>query len=237
MSFRFRPYPGFTIGAVIMVAILIGLGVWQLQRLQWKEALIATVNAHMTAAPVALNAAFAMSADEVQYRKVSLTGSFDNAREAYVFATGEGGLPFYHVLTPFVTDDGKVMMVDRGEIPAAKLAPATRVAVNGMTRVVGVWRVPDAPGWFTPKPDLPKHIWYARDLVGIAAADGVHLAAPVVIEADAAPNPGGWPRGGETVVDFPNNHLQYAITWFGLAAGLIGVYLAYHVSKGRLAFS
>jgi surfeit locus 1 family protein len=58
----------------------------------------------------------------------------------------------------------------------------------------------------------------------------------VVIEADATPNPGGWPEGGKTVVDFPNNHLQYAITWFGLAAGLIGVYFAYHVSKGRLSF-
>ena len=78
-----------------------------------------------------------------------------------------------------------------------------------------------------------KHIWYARDLAGMAAADGVKLAAPVVIEADATPNPGGLPVGGQTVVDFPNNHLQYAITWFGLAAGLIGVYFAYHISRGR----
>ena len=99
----------------------------------------------------------------------------------------------------------------------------------------GVWRVPDAPGFFTPKPDPAKHVWYARDLAGIAAADGVKLAAPVVIEADATPNPGGWPKGGQTVVDFPNNHLSYAMTWFGLAAGLIGVYFAYHISKGRLS--
>ena len=236
MSFRFRPYAGFTMAAVMMVAILVGLGVWQLQRLQRKEALIATVNGHMAAAPVTLNAALAMSADAVQYRKVALNGSFDNAREAYVFATAEGGTPVYHVLTPFVSDDGKVMMVDRGAIPAAKMAPGTRTPLNGVTRLVGVWRVPDAPGWFTPKPDRAKHIWYSRDLVGIAAADGIHLAAPVVIEADATPNPGGWPKGGQTVVDFPNNHLQYALTWFGLAAGLIGVYLAYHVSKGRLVF-
>ena len=69
----------------------------------------------------------------------------------------------------------------------------------------------------------------------MAAADGLHLAAPVVIEADATPNPGGWPKGGQTVVDFPNNHLSYAMTWFGLAAGLLGVYFAYHVSKGRLS--
>ncbi len=231
---RFKPLPGFTFAALIMVAILTGLGVWQLQRLQWKEGLIATVSAHMTAPPVSLNEAMQMSPDDVQYRRVALTGSFDNGRESYIFTTNAGGEPAYHVLTPLVTDDGKVMMVDRGEIPAEKLSPNTRTPVGGLTHIVGVWRVPDAPGWFTPKPDPARHIWYARDLMGIAAARRLRLAAPVVIEADASPNPGGWPKGGQTVVDFPNNHLQYAITWFGLAAGLIGVYAAYHISKGRL---
>jgi len=234
---RFCPYPGFTIAAIILTAILMGLGVWQLQRLTWKEALIATVNGHMAAAPVTLNQALAMSADDAQYRKVALDGHFDNSREAYVFSTGAGGDPVYHVLTPFITGDGRTLMVDRGEIPQSKLSPRSRAAVEGETRLVGVWRVPDGPGPFTPKPDPEKHIWYARDLSGIAAADGVKLAAPVVIEADSTPNPGGFPVGGQTVVDFPNNHLQYAITWFGLAAGLIGVYLAYHISKGRLTWS
>ena len=78
--------------------------------------------------------------------------------------------------------------------------------------------------------------WYARDLAGIAAADHVALAAPVVVEADAAPNPGGWPRGGQTVVSFRNQHLSYAVTWFGLAIVLLGVWLAYHVSRGRISF-
>jgi surfeit locus 1 family protein len=232
----FRPYPGFSLAAVIMVAILIGLGVWQLQRLSWKEALIATVNGHMAAAPITLAQALAMSTDEVQYRKVRLGGRFDNGKESYLFTTGAGGGPAYHVLTPFLTDDGKTMMVDRGEIPGDLLSLRRRVSVEGETRVTGVWRVPDAPGWFTPAPDPSRHIWYGRDLAGIAKADGVTLAAPAIIEADAAPNPGGWPQGGKTVVDFPNNHLQYAITWFGLAAGLIGVYFAYHISKGRLSF-
>ncbi len=81
------------------------------------------------------------------------------------------------------------------------------------------------------RPDLAHRIWYARDVQGIAKADGVTLAAPVIIEADATPNPGGWPKGGQTVVAFRNEHLQYAITWFGLAAVLFGVYLAYHVSR------
>ena len=139
--------------------------------------------------------------------------------------------------TPFLTDKGRIFMVDRGYVPKNKLNPATRIPVKGETRLVGVWRVPDAPGLFTPDPDLSKRIWYARDLAGITAADHLRLTAPVVIEADAAPNPGGWPKGGQTVVHFRNQHLSYAITWFGLAAGLFGVYLAYHMSKGRLSWT
>ena len=233
---RFRPYPGFTIATVILTGILVWLGVWQMQRLAWKENLIATVSGHMAASPIGLDQALKMSADDVQYRKVALTGHFDNAKEAYVFTTSAQGDAVYHVFTPFLTDDGRTLMVDRGAVPQSRLSPQSRRPVEGETKVTGVWRVPDPPGFFTPKADTARHIWYARDLAGIAAADGVKLAAPVVIEADAAPNPGNLPLGGQTVVDFPNNHLQYALTWFGLAAGLIGVYAAYHISKGRLAF-
>jgi surfeit locus 1 family protein len=236
MALRFRPYPGVTIAALIATVILVGLGVWQLQRLQWKLALIAEVDGHMTAAPISLDQALKTDADAMQYRRVALEGHFDNAKEAYVFTTGAGGEAVYHVLTPFLTSEGRTLMVDRGYIPKDKLAPATRSPLGGVTRLVGVWRVPDAPGAFTPGPDAVHRIWYSRDLKGIAAADHIQLTAPVLIEADAAPNPGGWPKGGQTVVSFRNEHLSYAVTWFGLAAGLLGVYLAYHVSRGRLGW-
>jgi surfeit locus 1 family protein len=232
----FRPYPGLTIACAMLFAILCGLGAWQLERLQWKLALIATVNSHMAAAPVPLDRILAMNRDEAQYRRVSLNGRFDHAREAYVFTTDQGAA-VYHVLTPLATNDGRVLMVDRGEVPKEKLDPATRAAgnVEDEARVTGVWRVPDPPGAFTPPPDTARHIWFSRDLAAIAAADHLTLAAPVVIEADAAPNPGGWPRGGQTVVSFRNQHLSYAVTWFGLALCLLGVWLAYHISRGRIA--
>jgi surfeit locus 1 family protein len=233
----FRPYPGLTIATLILFAILCGLGVWQVQRLHWKLGLIATINGHMAAPPVSLDRIMAMTGEEAQYRRVTLTGRFDHAHEAYVFTTAEGA-PVYHVLTPFLTGSGRTLMVDRGAVPEEKLDPASRAVGNpeGETSVTGVWRVPDAPGFFTPPPEPARHLWYARDLAGIAAADHLRLAAPVVIEADAAPNPGGWPKGGQTVMDLPNNHLSYAVTWFGLALCLLGVWLAYHVSRGRLAW-
>lgn len=233
----FRPYPGLTIACAAAFAILCGLGTWQLERLQWKLALIATVNGHMAAAPVGLDRVLAMSPDAAQYRHVTLRGSFDHAREAYVFTTGEGGVPVYHVLTPLRTARG-VVMVDRGEVPKDRLDPATRAAGNppGPVAVTGVWRRPDPRGFFTPPPDRAHRIWYARDLAGIAGAEGITLLAPELVEADATPNPGGFPKGGQTVVSFRNQHLSYAITWYGLAAGLLGIWFAYHISKGRIAF-
>ena len=233
----FRPYPGFTIACAVLFAILCWLGFWQLERLQWKLALIAQVNGNMAAAPVSLDEILAMNRQAAQYRHVTLRGRFDHAKEAYVFTT-DAGAAVYHVLTPFTADDGRVLMVDRGEVPKDKLNPASHAPgnVSGETQVTGVWRAPDAPGSFTPPPDAAQRIWYARDLAGIAAADDLKLAAPVVVEADATPNPGGWPKGGKTVVTFRNQHLGYAITWFGVAIVLLGVWLAYHISRGRIAF-
>ena len=233
----FRPYPGLTIACGLLFALLCGLGTWQLERLQWKLALIARVNSHMAAAPLTLDTIKALNAEEAQYRRVTLNGHFDHAHEAFVFTT-DAGAPVYHVLTPFIIQDGRTLMVDRGEVPKDRLNPTTRSQgnVEGRTQVTGVWRVPDAPGAFTPPPDPAHRIWYSRDLAGIAAADHLTLAAPVLIEADAAPNPGGWPRGGQTVVAFRNQHLSYAVTWFGLAICLLGVWFAYHISKGRIRF-
>ncbi len=235
MKLTFRPYPGLTVACALLFAILCGLGVWQLERLQWKLALIARVNAHMAAAPLALDQIKVLGADEAQYRRVRLTGRFDHAHEAYVFTT-DAGAPVYHVLTPLRLEDGRVLMVDRGEVPKELLDPATRAAGNalGAVEVTGVWRVPDAPGAFTPPPDMAHRIWYARDLGTIAAADHLILTAPVVVEADASANPSGWPKGGQTVVSFRNQHLSYAVTWFGLALGLLGIWFAYHISKGRI---
>src|SRR5215475_9597205 len=117
MGLRFKPYPGVTVAAAIATAILIGLGVWQLERLQWKLALIAEVNGHMAASPISLDDALKMDANGMQYRRVALTGHFDNAKESYVFTTGAAGEPVYHVLTPFLADDSHVLLVDRGFVP------------------------------------------------------------------------------------------------------------------------
>ena len=231
---HFRPLPIFTAVCALMFAALISLGVWQLERLHWKLGLIAEVNRSLAAPPISLDEALAMGA-AAPYRRVLLDGWFLNGKESHLYASGPGGEPVYHVLTPFETREGRVLMVDRGIVPAGLVDSRKRARGQIGERVmIGVWRIPDPPGFFTPPPDTAHRIWYSRDVAAMAAAAHVKLSAPVVVEADAAPNPGGWPKGGQTQVAFRNEHLQYAITWFALAAALLGVYLAYHLSRGRL---
>lgn len=238
MSLYFRPIPKLTIATAMMFTALMWLGLWQIQRLHWKLNLIATVNHNLAAAPLTLDQALKMGPGQARYHRVALRGHFDNAGEAYVFTTGPEGHPVYHVLTPFIVAGGQAVIVDRGYIPLKLKDPATRAVgeLAGPRHIVGVWRQPDRPGLFTPAPDRKARVWYARDVQALAAADKVQLLARVVVEADATPNPGGWPKGGQTVVKFRNQHLQYAITWFALAAGLLLVYLAYHRAQGRLGF-
>ncbi len=235
MRIRFRPFAVLTVATAVLFAALIGLGAWQLERLQWKLKLIASVQRHLAAAPISLAEAL-RGGRGAQYRRVILDGEFQNEKEAYVFSTGASGDPEYHVLVPFKTERG-TLIVDRGIVPPQLIDPATRRQgqMSGGTRFVGVWRTPDAPGLFTPRPDRAHRIWYARDIADIARLDGVQPIALVVVEADATPNPGGWPKGGQTQIAFRNEHLQYAITWFALAAVLLGVYIAYHASEGRLS--
>lgn len=237
MRLRFRPLLGFTLLCLPMFLLLVGLGVWQLQRLQWKLGLIAEISRNMAAAPISLNAALALG-DRAQYRPVVLTGHFENSQEVYVFTTGPKGEPVYHILTPFMLADGRVTLIDRGLIPTALRDPASRPGSEpqGTVNLVGIWRTPDKPGPFTPHPDLMHRVWFARDLSGIAQAEHLKLAAPAILEAKASPDGETWPRGGQTRVDIPNDHLQYALTWFLLAGALVVIYFAYHRAQGRLSF-
>jgi surfeit locus 1 family protein len=237
MSISFRPLIGLSLATAILFSGLIGLGVWQLERLQWKLALIAQVGRNQAAPPISLEQALARGANEAQYRRVTLAGRFENQKEAFVYSTDIEGRPAYQVIVPFRSEHG-VLLVDRGIVPLVLQSASTRNAgdIDGRTRITGVWRVPDRAGPFTPPPDLGKRIWYSRDVKAIARVDGVALAAPVIIEADSTLNPGGWPRGGQTQLHFRNEHLQYAITWFALAASLLVLYFAYHRARGRLKF-
>jgi surfeit locus 1 family protein len=228
-----RPLLPAALATLVAFAILIALGNWQIRRLAWKEALIARVDARTKAAPVPLPppADWAgLDMDEWEYRPVALTGQFRNDLESRDYALieqrGRFGGPGYWVMTPLDLDGGGRVLVNRGFVPLDRADPATRPAgqVEGPVTVRGLLRVPEHGGLFTPAATPEKRLFYARDPQAIAAALGLGAVAPFTVDADATPNPGGLPQGGETVVTFPNDHLQYALTWYGLAAALLCVF-------------
>jgi surfeit locus 1 family protein len=238
----FHPLRVPTLWLIPLLAILCALGTWQIERLHWKLDLLARIHQGLTAPPVplaeampSLDAAHIAAAD---YRRVSAHGLFENGEEVFFFTTGAQAKPVYHVLTPFLLDDGHTLMVDRGWIPVTPASQAQLHAgdLNGERTIAGIIRKPAPPNWFTPPVDKLKRIVHTRDPDVIAQNFGFKNVFPMFLEADATPNPGGWPKGGMTIIDLPNDHLQYAITWFGLAIGLLAVYLTYHASRGRLGW-
>jgi surfeit locus 1 family protein len=236
----FRPMLVPTLWLIPLLAILIGLGTWQIQRLHWKLDLLAKIHTGLTSAPIPLHDALpAYDADHISaadYRRVKVRGLFENGEEIFFFTTGAEGEAVYHIVTPFLMRDGHTLLVDRGTIPMQMLgSPAWKAGdLDGERTISGIIRKPAPPNWFTPPIDKAKRIVHTRDPQALAKAFGLKNIYPMFLEADATPNPGGWPVGGVTVVDLPNNHLQYAITWFALALGLLAVYFAYHSSSGRL---
>ena len=239
---RFRPLLWPTVWTVPALALLIGLGVWQLERREWKLALIADITAELKKPPVQMDTleAAAKAGEKVAYHPVIVSGRLDNAHELYLYVAapedGSGGPPGYHVITPLLRVSGPTVLVDRGYVPETLKAPDMRVAgqIADLVTIRGVARQSSPPGLFTPAPEIAQRVWHSRDLATMAKALGPDPVAPFFVEADATENPGGWPRGGQTRVTLRNEHLTYALTWFGLAATLLGVYLVYHRRNGRL---
>jgi len=215
--------------AVIGVGGLSALGVWQLERRVWKLALIERVEQRVHAAPVAPPAPGdwpAVTAADDEYLRVGVAGRFLNDHETLVRAATELGSGYW-VLTPFRTDQGFTILVNRGFVPPDKLHPSDRQAgqIAGETQVTGLLRITEPKGGFLRKNDPAHDLWYSRDVAAIAAARNLTDVAPYFIDADAINS--DWPRGGLTIIDFPNNHLAYAITWFAMALLLaVGVIAA-----------
>jgi surfeit locus 1 family protein len=234
---RFRPLLVPTLWFLPGVALLAGLGVWQVQRLHEKKDIIANIQAGMTAPAVPLEDALREGADAAEWHHVRVHGRFLHDKEAYLFAQGRMGAVGVHIVTPLVEGNGETVLIDRGFVPEALHNPKTRAQgqAEGDVDVTGVLRLSQQPGLFTPAPDLKTRLWFVKDVPEIAATLAITVP-PVIVEADATPNPGGWPQGGQTNIDIPNDHLQYAITWFGLALTLTVIYLLYHRSRGRLGF-
>ena len=220
---------------VVGLAILIGLGVWQLDRKAWKEGLIDSLRQRLSAPAVAFPAPdrwnrLTQAADE--FRRVRFRAGFLHAQEALVYTVGSAlrpdvSGPGYWVFTPAKLADGAIVVVDRGFVPEGRRDPKARAAgqVEGTVEIVGALRWPEEGGWFAPEPDRARRQWFVRDHVSMAQALGWGRVAPFHVAQEAPVPPGGLPKPGRLTADLRNQHLQYALTWFGLAIVLASVFV------------
>jgi surfeit locus 1 family protein len=223
---RNRSWRSLFLPALLAFAALIALGTWQIERKAWKEALIASLTERLAAPPQALPPAkdwARLDRADDEYRRVKFTANLDNTREALVFAAASAfrpdvTSPGYWVFTPARLADGSIVIVNRGFVPDARRDAKSR-----------------------PQGQITETIEIARDPAGIAAAKGLDegldpktsAVAPFYVEQEAPTPPGGLPQPGKLVVALPDNHLQYAVTWYGLAAVLVAVFGFWAATSGR----
>ncbi len=212
---------------LLLTAVFIGLGTWQVQRLHWKLDLIARVDARVHAPPQPAPGPSAwptINANDDEYRHVQVTGTLLNDKETQVYAVTNLG-PGFWVLTPMLSPDGTVTFINRGFVPTDKRKPATRPEgeIAEPTTVTGLLRINEPKGTLLRSNVPADERWYSRDVNGMASARGLSNVAPYFIDADAKANRGGLPVGGLTQIVFPNSHLVYAFTWFGMAIMSFGM--------------
>ncbi len=224
----------FSLFTLFALALLIWLGVWQLHRLAWKEGLIAEIETRAKGPVIALSEAVeaAHAGKDPSYYRVRVKGRFDNGRERYLYALSDDGEPGWHVIAPFTTDAGELVLIDRGFVPEKLRDPSSRAGgqLEGEVEVTGLVRLPDTQGLFTPDNEPEANRWFWRDLNGMVFSmfpTATVEPAPFFLEAEKSDLPGGFPEGGQTRLELPNNHLQYAITWFLLAGAVLVIYIVY----------
>ena len=237
--------------ALLLIVLFAGLGTWQVQRLQWKLALIERVETRVNAEPVApppVARWSQVSKESDEYRRVRLAGHFLYEYTTPVQAVSELGAGFW-LITPLCTPDGSIVLVNRGFVPAADgrgsardRYPARRASGNpcqpqpGHT-LTGLLRISETGGGFLRENDPAGNRWFSRDVAAIAAARGLSNVAPYFVDAARGQEPAGapdQPTGGLTVISFQNNHLAYAMTWYALALMVAGAwwYVARHGLNG-----
>lgn len=210
-----------------MIAILLSLGFWQLERRGQKRALVQRIEAGAAGPSTPLPAVIDNPAG-LEFRHFVVSGQFLHDLEVLLTGRTHGGKLGYQIVTPLKREAGPPVLVNRGWIPVEQRDPQSRPLTRreGWVALQGIARVPAQPGWLAPANRPERNEWFWIDLQPLSQQLGVAELAPVVIEAIATNRPGD-PIGREAEIQIRNDHLQYALTWFGLAGALGGVYVAF----------
>ena len=226
----FRPTLWSTIFAFIGFIFLLSLGTWQLDRLKWKNNLIAERQSYLGDKPKLFNGDI-KELDGTMWRPVKVNGTYEHGKELYLAARSMRGNVGFHILTPFRLHNGKNILINRGWVPREKKDPSTRKqsSYKNSVNLIGIITPGFKKGLFSPANDLTKNVWLYVDYNEMSSAVGMELEKFVI---DAKENgKGGFPIGSQTRIDIPNDHLQYAVTWYLLGLTLLLVWFFWNKKK------
>lgn len=231
MTFRPKFWP--TVTTVLMLIALLGLGTWQVQRYSWKADLLEKLTTRSEAAALALPSGLTVS-EELEFQRVALTGTYLHEHEFHLFGRSLRGNPGVHVLTPLRRADGNgYILINRGWVPFDKRSAEDRSAgqIEGNVTFEGIVRLVKGPGAFTPENDPVKNDWFFVEPAAMAKLAGIDALPDYYVLSGEKDVPGGYPVSRQWRLDIPNNHAEYAITWYLMALVLIGIYIVYHRQK------
>ncbi len=236
----FRPFFWLTVVSVPALLVLVSLGTWQLGRLQWKNQLIETFEARLDAPEIVVPSADTQL-DAVEFRRLKLTGTFRHDKEIFLTGRTYEGNAGFHVVTPLVLADGRMILINRGWVSEDYRDPAKRAFSQheGVVTVAGMLRRPGQKGYFVPENEPENGFWFTLVPAQINRHLDLPAAAISTFYADAVrvSEVVTLPIAAKTKLNLRNAHLSYALTWYGIALALIGVYFAFHVQAGRLRFN
>jgi cytochrome oxidase assembly protein ShyY1 len=230
-----RSIAGFGIFMLAMVALFTGLGIWQLQRRAEKHALIAALTERLAAAPIPLPPPTqwgALNSAHDEFLRVNFTATYQANLDAMVYTSGSAvrgdvSGPGTWAFLPARLADGETVAVNAGFVPNTMQhrdqqdRAVAQLITHQPVKLTGYIRFPEAAGWFTPAENHDKRLWFTRDHLAMAQVLGWAKVAPFYIDLEAPVPASGVPKPGPLTVNLKDDHLQYAITWFALAAAMV----------------
>ena len=234
----FRPALWMTIWAIPALGMLLYLGTWQVMRMHWKEALIDEFTMRATAQAVTPPAAD--QAADMRYQRLNVSGVWMHHAEVQLTGRTFEGTAGYHVITPLRLDDGRILILNRGWVSQDYRRPEKRPSSleTGPVNVQAILRLPFKKGYFVPENYPDQDDWFTLNVADIKNHHDLGENVITTYTADVMRPDGPYvlPIGAAVEIDIPNDHWNYALTWYGLALGLIGVYVSWHMQTGRLRF-
>ncbi len=230
MSTFVRPRPVAWFFFLAALATTVGLGTWQVQRMQWKESLIAEIESAKIGEPLTTIPTTDAELDAKNFYPAQATGTWTGDREFHVSPRFFNGKLGYFVITPMTLTDGRTLLVNRGWIPAASKNPLSRpeTAVKGRATLTGLLRVGDDRNGLTPENSPEKNIWFGRDAVAMGEYAQLPNTIPAMLDIVGTQDATTLPVPSDGTIRLRNDHLSYILTWYGIALGILVIFIVYH---------